>query len=242
MMLEAGERQTLGGHGGGPGRLGQRAAQVAAQDAPHHVEGVGVDPTTAEAAARRAQHPALLEVERGERPLVVAAAGAGVEQRVEALEREQLPEERRAHERVGVLGQRAQRPHQHPVERGVGLALLRDLVGGLQHRDRVGEAPVVLAQRPVGVDRLHLGDDVELATPVALHRHVAGGLQPSAEAAPRLAHALRHRPHLAVTLGEEADDPVGLPQLDRAQHDPLVPVQVHYSRNKNYMLQLHASI
>ena len=87
----------------------------------------------------------------------------------------------------------------------------------------------MLAQRPVGVDGLHLGDDVELAAPVALQRDVAGGLQPSAEAAPRLAHALRHRPHLAVTLGEEADDPVGLPQLDRAQHDPLVPVQVHYT-------------
>ena len=32
-----------------------------------------------------------------------------------------------------------------------------------------------------------------------------------------------------MTLGQEGDDPVGLPQLDRAQHDPLVPVQVHYT-------------
>ena len=137
-------------------------------------------------AARRAEHATLLEVERGERALLVAAAGARVEHRVEPLEREQLPEERRAHERIGVLGQGAQRPHQHPVEGGVGLPLLRDLVGGLEHRDRVGEAAVVLAQRTVGVDGLDLGDDVELTTPVALQRDVAGGLQPAPNRLPDL--------------------------------------------------------
>ena len=86
----------------------------------------------------------------------------------------------------GVLGERAQRPHQHPVERGVGLALLGDLVGGLEHRDRVGEAAVVLAERPVGVDGLGLGDDVELAAPVALERDVGHRLEPGAEPAPGL--------------------------------------------------------
>ena len=86
----------------------------------------------------------------------------------------------------------------------------------------------MLPQRAVGVDGLHLGDDVELTTPVALQRDVAGRLEPTAEPAPRLADALGHRPHLAVTLGEEGDDPVGLPQLDRAQHDPLVPVQARH--------------
>ena len=79
---------------------------------------------------------------------------------------------------VGSLGQRAQRADEHPVQRGVGLALLGDLVGGLEHRDRVGEAAVVLAERAVGVDGLDLGDDVELAAPVALQRDVARGLEP----------------------------------------------------------------
>ena len=119
-------------------------------------------------------------------------------------------------------------PDEHAVERGVGLALLGDLVDGLEHRHRVGEAAVVLAQRAVGVDGLDLGDDVELAAPVALQRDVARRLEPGPEAAPGLAHALGHRPDLAVSLGEDGDDPVGLPELDRAQHDPLVPVQVHY--------------
>ena len=96
-------------------------------------------------------------------PVVVAAAGARSSTRVEALEREQLPEERRAHQRGRVLGERAQRADEHAVQRGVGLALLSDLVGGLEHRDRVREAAVVLPERPVGVDGLGLGDDVELA-------------------------------------------------------------------------------
>ena len=126
-----------------------------------------------------------------------------------------------------LLGERAQRPDQHPVERGVALALLGDLVDGLEHRDRVGQAAVVLAQRPVGVDRLDLGDDVELAAPVALQRDVAGRLEPGPEAAPRLADALGHGPDLAVALGEDRDDPVGLTELDRAQDHPLVPVQAH---------------
>ena len=89
----------------------------------------------------------------------------------------------------------------------------------------MGEAAVVLAQGPVGVDGLGLGDDVELATPVDLQGDVAGGLEPGPEPASGLAHALGHGPDLAVTLGEDGDDPVRLPQLDRAQHDPLVPIQ-----------------
>ena len=173
----------------------------------------------------RAEHATLVEVERGERTGLVAAAGAHVEHRVEALERQQLPEERRAHQRAGVGGQRAQRAHEHPVERGVALALLGDLVDRLEHRHRVGEAAVVLAQRPVGVDGLDLGDDVELAAPVALQRDVAHRLEPGAEAAPGLADALGHGPDLAVALGQDGDDPVGLTELDRAQDHALVPVQ-----------------
>ena len=212
----------------GPGGSASAAAQLTAEDAPDHLQGVGLDPPAGEPAAGGAEHAALLEVERGERTLLVAAAGAHVEHRVEALEREQLEEERRAHQRGGMLGEGAQRPHEHPVQRGVGLALLGDLIGGLEHRHRVGEAAVVLAQRPVGVDGLGLGDDVELATPVALHRDVRHRLEPRPEPAPGLAHALGHGADLPVPLRHDGDDPVGLPQLDRAQHDPLVPVQVHY--------------
>ncbi len=109
----------------------------------------------------------------------------------------------------------------------VRLPLHRDLVDGLEHGDGVGEAAVVLPQRPVRVDRLHLGDDVELAAPVALERDVAGGLEAGAEAAPGLADALGDGPHLAVALGEHRDDAVRLAELDRAEDHALVPVERH---------------
>src|SRR5205823_2794512 len=40
-------------------------------------------------------------------------------------------------------------------------------------------------------------------------------------------HALGHRPHLAVALGDERDDTVGLAELDRPQHDAAVAIQLH---------------
>src|SRR5262249_41693925 len=98
VVLEAGEREALGGDGGRARRVGQGTAELATEDAPHHPKGVGVDASAGEPAARRAQHAALLEVEGGERTFVVATPGAAVEQRMEAFEREQLPEERGAHE------------------------------------------------------------------------------------------------------------------------------------------------
>ena len=216
--------------GGGPGRLGERAPQLAAEDAPDQREVSGVDPPAGEAAARRAEHAALLEVEGGERARPRRRSGRtassiGWKPSSESSFQKNAALTSGSGARPSVRSA----PDEHPVERGVGLALLRDLVGGLEHRDRVGEAAVVLAQRAVGVDGLDLGDDVELAAPVALQRDVARGLEPRPEPAPRLAHALGHRPDLAVPLGEDGDDPVGLPQLDRAQHDPLVPVQVHYT-------------
>ena len=79
----------------------------------------------------------------------------------------------------------------------------------------------MLAQAAVGVDGLDLGDDVELAAaPVALERDVGRGLEPRAEPAPRLADALGDGPDLAVPLGQDGDDAVGLPQLDAAQTTP----------------------
>ena len=50
-------------------------------------------------------------------------------------------------------------------------------------------------------------------------------LEPAAEAALGLAHALDDGPHLAVALGHEHDDAVGLAEPDRPQHDALVAVR-----------------
>src|SRR5439155_20002068 len=99
-------------------------AQLAPEDPPEHPKGVGLEATAGEAPARRAEHTALLEVEGGEGPFVIAATRAAVEHRVEALEGEQLPEERRAHERGGVGGECAQCADERPVERRVGRAPL----------------------------------------------------------------------------------------------------------------------
>ena len=63
---------------------------------------------------------------------------------MEPFEREELPEERRAHQRAGLGRQRAERSREHPVERGIRLAILGDLVGGFQHRHRVGQAALYL--------------------------------------------------------------------------------------------------
>ena len=131
-----------------PGSLGERPAQLPTEDAPHHREGLRREATPRHTPAGDAEHTALVDVERRVRALLVSAAGARVEERMEAFEGEQLPEEGRGHERVRRVGEGAERAHEHAVEGRSGLALLRDLVGGLEHRHRVGEAPVVLAQAP----------------------------------------------------------------------------------------------
>ena len=97
----------------------------------------------------------------------------------------------------------------------------------VEHRHRVGETAVVLAQRAVRVDRLELGDDVQLATGIALKRDVGGGFEASTEAAPGPADPLGDGADLAVRLGEDRDDPVGLAELDATQHHALIPVETH---------------
>ena len=82
-----------------------------------------------------------------------------------------------------------------------------------------------LADRAEVVDRLGLGDDVELAALVEQQRDVAHRLEAAAEPALGLAHALGHGPHLAVAGGEQHDDAVGLAQLVGAQHDARVAVE-----------------
>ena len=56
---------------------------------------------------------------------------------------------------------------------------------------------------------------------------VAERLEPAPVATLGLAHPLRHRSDLAVGLSDDADDPVGFAQLDRAHHDAAVAVESH---------------
>src|SRR2546425_1114742 len=89
------------------------------------------------------------------------------------------------------------------------------------------EAVEVLANGAELLDRLGLGDDVELAPLVQEKRDMAYGLQPGAELALGLAHALGDGAHLSPARREQGDDPVGLPQPDRAEHNPRLAVQAH---------------
>ncbi len=59
---------------------------------------------------------------------------------------------------------------------------------------------------------------------------MAHRFEPGAELRHRLAHALGHRPHLAVVLGQQHHDAVGLAELVRAQHDAGVAVQARGHR------------
>ena len=130
-------------------RFGEHTVEAAAEHAPQEVERVGRDRPPGAARARPAERAALVEVEgrQLDRVTVEPAPGAAVEHRVHTLEREQLPEEGRGDERAAQVAERPQRTGEHAVERGVGLAFLGDLVGGFEHRHRVGEQRVLLAQR-----------------------------------------------------------------------------------------------
>ena len=131
--------------------------------------------------------------------------------------------------RVRELRERAERADEHPVERGIRLVLLGDLVDGLEHRDRVGEHPYS-SRSARFASRVSAWVTTSSSRPVAQQRDLAGRLEPGAEAARGLADALGDGADLAVALGEEGDDPVGLAELDGAQHHPLVAVQPRHHR------------
>ena len=140
---------------------------------------------------------------------------------------QQLQEEGGHQQRGVVGGQGPQRPQQHLVQPEVGLALLRHLVDRLEQR----RAPVDSRSRSSRtarkrVDRLGLGDDVELAAPrrAAATRGTIGSSRDPKRAL-GLAHALGHRPHLAPARGQQHDDAVGLAQLVGPQHDPVLAVE-----------------
>src|SRR5439155_6601249 len=52
-------------------------------------------------------------------------------------------------------------------------------------------------------------------------------LEPRAELGPSAPDTLRDGAHSAVSAGEQGDDAVGLTELLGAQHDTLVPVELH---------------
>ena len=171
---------------------------------------------------------AAVEVEGDQLHVGAVALDAPVGDGAEPLEREHLEEEARAPraDRCDRRARGARRAASGTAR--VRLALEPELVGGLEHRHGMGEPVEVLPDRPEVVDRLGLIDDVQLAAAlVELELQVGGRLEPGAEAALGLAHALGHRPHLAVVAGEHADDAVGLAELVGAEHDALVPVQAH---------------
>ena len=80
------------------------------------------------------------------------------------------------------------------------------------------------------VEHLDLVDDVEVAPPLPQQEvDVGQRLEAGAELRGGLAHALGHGAHLAVALGQEDDDAVGLAQAVGAQDDALVAEQAHVS-------------
>ena len=225
VMLQQGSGELIDLTGRGADVPGKHTGQSPTQDPPHHVERLGAQgPTTAMVAT---PHPAIVEIERLERPRR-AALDAVVELRLEALVGQQLQEEGRHHQRAVPLVERAKRPHEHDVEGPIRLSVLSDLIDRLEHRLGSGEAVGVAPQRGEAVERLDLGDRVEVApAPVELHRNVAERLEPSPELRLRAPHPLRHPPHLAVVVGVEADDAIGFAQLPRTQHHGAVAVERH---------------
>ena len=159
-----------------------------------------------------------------------------LEQGAGAFEDERLQEEGGCHQRVvgvGVgtgidIGQGAQGADEHGVEPGVGVALLGHVVGDLEQGHAAGQALEVFSDRTEGTEHLDLVNDVEVA-PALPEQEVDVGerLEAGAELRGGLAHALGHGAHLAVALGQEDDDAVGLAQSVGAQDDALVAKEAH---------------
>ena len=110
---------------------------------PEERERVRRQGSPAAAGAGPAEHPAFVEVEGHQCGLgialvgLLATAGTALEHRVDALENQQLPEEGRGDQRIGPLGQRAQRQFPQAV-----LARDRAFVG-IDHG--LGDPRVVVA-------------------------------------------------------------------------------------------------
>src|SRR4029079_10701981 len=94
---------------GGRGRrwLGQRRAQLPAEDLLQQHDRFGSQ--RGSPAMFTAQHATFVRVERAE-AFGLTTEDTGVDRGPETLDGEQLPEERRRHERMRISGERAQRP------------------------------------------------------------------------------------------------------------------------------------
>ena len=120
---------------------------------------------------RPLEHVERDEVDRVGRLTTGRAAG---EERAGAFEDERLHEERRRDESWARAGSAtSQRADEHLVEPRVRMALLGELVGDLDERERLGHPVEVLANAAEVVEHLGLVDDVEVAP--ALPQQERGG-------------------------------------------------------------------
>ncbi len=122
--------------------------------------------------------------------------------------------------------QRRQGAHQQVVLGGSGFAVdVRELLRRLGHGGRHRVAAIVRGDvSAVGALGHGLRDDVQGAPGNQLEIGHHERFQPGAEPAAGAPDALRHRTHLAVVLGQQGDDPVGLAQLMGAQYDGVITV------------------
>ncbi len=100
--------------------------------------------------------------------------------------------------------------------------------GGLENRAPRGVAAVICDDVSTErLDRVYLGDDVEVAPRIEQNVDVRKRLQPRAELGFGTANPLRDGPHDPVLPGQERDNTVGLAQLVLAQDDCVVTVWPH---------------
>ena len=101
-------------------------------------------------------------------------------------------------------------------------------LGGLDDRRGAGVTRIVGDQhRTERIERLGLGDDVQVAAGIELQVDVAERLQPAAEPTLGPPHALGHRPDPALAPGQQGDDPIGLAEFRHPQHHGGVAVNGH---------------
>lgn len=132
---------------------------------------------------------------------------------------------------AGPLTEHPQSPEQQPVLPQRRFLLDRDkTVGHLEHRLAGAVQRVVPGERiAVGMQTLHLGDNVQRAPHGELHVDMAEWFQPTPELARGAPHSSCHCPDLAVRATQHRDDTVRLTQLVGSQDNSLVAVGGHPS-------------
>lgn len=106
--------------------------------------------------------------------------------------------------------------------------LTRQTFGSLEHSAPGGVTPVVgddVASE--GIDRVHLSDDIEVASRVEQDVDVRKRLQSRAELGLGASYSFGNSPYDPIFLRQQRDDPVGLTQLVLAQDDCVVTVWPH---------------